>query len=462
MKRITNLMVAAMAILLPLAFASCSGGDDSTESPSGITPTVTTQKITVSVTFDANGGEITTTTFSKDSESSTCSVSIPSAQELGLSRTGYIFSGWATDKNATEVAYTDAQNITFTESKTFTLYAIWKAGVSAAASSAVDVIKALTADSTVVITGSISTSGLTNIANALAEVPSVKVSIDFSGAKDLLIFNCDKFDSSTNLVSLVLPKDVCSIAGSKCASLENVSIAEENDTYSSEDGILYNKDKTSLFFYPAGKTAESFAVPASVTKIESSAFSENKHLKSVTTGDAIDTIGGYSFANCTSLESVTFGDALTKIEPYAFKGCSALTAANFNNTTCWWIIKNGNTVETSSCTFNTDASLAAKALVATLPSEYTYNYGNKTWYSPYGTITFNANGGTITTTTQKYKYNGFVNLKTAEELGLSRSGYTFKGWAKMQDATTPDYAYGSYYPSTSSFDVTLYAVWQAE
>ncbi len=75
------------------------------------------------------------------------------------------------------------------------------------------------------------------------------------------------------------------------------------------------------------------------------------------------------------------------------------------------------------------------------------------------TVTFDANGGTITTTTQTVPANTATALKTAAALGLSREGYTFGGWAKASSATTADYADGA--NVTLSANLTLYALWTA-
>jgi uncharacterized repeat protein (TIGR02543 family) len=75
------------------------------------------------------------------------------------------------------------------------------------------------------------------------------------------------------------------------------------------------------------------------------------------------------------------------------------------------------------------------------------------------TVTFDANGGTITTTTQTVPANTATALKTAAALGLSREGYTFGGWAKASSATTADYADGA--SVTLSANLKLYALWTA-
>jgi len=70
------------------------------------------------------------------------------------------------------------------------------------------------------------------------------------------------------------------------------------------DGVLYNKDKTILVAYPAGKTGSSFTIPNGVTSIEQNAFAGCVGLTSITIPNSA-TSNGQIFSGCTSLTSIT-------------------------------------------------------------------------------------------------------------------------------------------------------------
>lgn len=467
MKLIKKIARASAVLALASVLAACSNESDSSSEESISPIVVTPTSIALNITFDANGGSITTATFSDEKEYGW--FSLPSAEELGLSRTAYTFLGWAKTADATNADYSDGQkNIRFTENTALTLYAVWKQGYAATTSTVCDVIRALTADATVVVTGSLpGYDAWDAIAAALADVPDVNVTLDFSeiaGTSNSL-WGYQPFKDTTNLVAVVLPTGYAYGADfSGCKSLASISISENSESYASVDGVLYDKDVTNLILYPAGKTATSFTVPDTVTTISGSAFCKNTYLTSVITPDCIDTIKSFAFSGMTSLTEVTLGESLTTIEAYAFSGCSALTTAKFNNTSCLWIIaksRTSETPETTSCTVNDAPRTAAQWLTKTFGDYAYYNYY---WLSPYGSITFDANGGsmTATETTQRYKYSMSVQLKTAEELGLTREGYTFKGWATTADATSASSYYWCEYSADGDYDVTLYAVWEAE
>ncbi len=113
-----------------------------------------------------------------------------------------------------------------------------------------------------------------------------------------------------------------------CAYLTDFVVSDKNTVFSSADGILYNKDKTELIFYPYPKTDSSFIVPDSVTTIGSGAFSGNISLTSIIIGDNVEKIGSGAFSGCKNISSITFSDKVTSISSGAFSGCKALKLVN--------------------------------------------------------------------------------------------------------------------------------------
>uniref|UniRef100_UPI0037DDC2AC leucine-rich repeat domain-containing protein n=1 Tax=Methanomethylophilus alvi TaxID=1291540 RepID=UPI0037DDC2AC len=99
-----------------------------------------------------------------------------------------------------------------------------------------------------------------------------------------------------------------------------------NTAYVSENGVLFNKSKTSLIQYPAGKTDSAYTIPDSVTSIGNYAFFGCTSLTSVTIPDSVTYIGYDAFFGCTSLTSVTIPDSVTSIGYDAFFGCTSLSS----------------------------------------------------------------------------------------------------------------------------------------
>ena len=63
--------------------------------------------------------------------------------------------------------------------------------------------------------------------------------------------------------------------------MTNIIVDECNEKYSSEKGILYDKNKSVLIKYPAYKKDTEFIVPESVIEIDYSAFAYCRFLKKI-------------------------------------------------------------------------------------------------------------------------------------------------------------------------------------
>lgn len=108
-----------------------------------------------------------------------------------------------------------------------------------------------------------------------------------------------------------------------CKALEEINIGEGDGEFSSKDGILYNKDKSTLKAYPANKAEKSFKAPASVTTIAQSAFANAQNLETVELPN-VKVIKSYAFEECSALKKVKLSKDLTEIGSDAFYDCMSL------------------------------------------------------------------------------------------------------------------------------------------
>ena len=142
------------------------------------------------------------------------------------------------------------------------------------------------------------------------------------------------FSDCSKLRSITIPNSVTSIgawAFNGCTGLTAINVAMENQNYVSPDGVLYNKDKTTIICYPAGKKGNNYKIPDGVTEIGSIAFSRCSSLTSVTIPNSVTSIGSGAFNGCTSLTRVTIPNSVTKIGWNAFSDCTSLTSITIPN-----------------------------------------------------------------------------------------------------------------------------------
>lgn len=78
-------------------------------------------------------------------------------------------------------------------------------------------------------------------------------------------------------------------------ALKAVNVDPENKCFTSENGILYNKDKTVLYMYPAKAEGEVYRLPDSVKEIRPGAIGKSEYLDKIYVGKNIKKIGTNNF-----------------------------------------------------------------------------------------------------------------------------------------------------------------------
>ena len=136
------------------------------------------------------------------------------------------------------------------------------------------------------------------------------------------------FRDCSGLTSVTIPNSVTSIGSSAfsgCSSLTSINVANDNPNYSSIEGVLFDKQQTTLIRCPGGKQGE-YIIPNSVTSIGELAFRGCSGMTSVTIGNSVTSIGEFAFFACSGLTSVTIPNSVTSIGDEAFWDCSSLTS----------------------------------------------------------------------------------------------------------------------------------------
>lgn len=155
-----------------------------------------------------------------------------------------------------------------------------------------------------------------------------------------------------------------------CGNLNVISVSDENRYFCSDDaGVLFNKDRTILICYPAGKTDRSYTTPESILYIERGAFDGCSNLTSVSLPSGLTSIGDSAFDGCSSLTSIVLPNSLTSIGENAFKRCGELK-------TVWVSSDHTDIVNTEAFPGLTNVVLYSVD-VTKFPTSLTYNGNNQ-------------------------------------------------------------------------------------
>ncbi len=149
--------------------------------------------------------------------------------------------------------------------------------------------------------------------NALSSItiPDGVISIGKSA-----FYNC-------KITSVTIPASVSSIGKDAFSSFESITVAESNPVYSSQNGILYNKNKTQIIDVPQ-KIKGAVVIPDTVTAIDTYTFYSCTRITSITIPDSVESIGASAFKWCPNLTTITIPNSVTSIGEDAFSGCEKL------------------------------------------------------------------------------------------------------------------------------------------
>ena len=145
------------------------------------------------------------------------------------------------------------------------------------------------------------------------------------------------FTGCGSLTSITIPKEVVSIATGVyasfhfCPKLSDIVVVEENTAYAAENGVLFNKEKTTLLDYPVGKADTAYVIPSGVTTIADWALFGSA-FESVTIPETVKHIGRYAFNHCSGLTEVTIPDGVVSIGSEAFEYCEKLSSVTISDT----------------------------------------------------------------------------------------------------------------------------------
>ncbi len=219
--------------------------------------------------------------------------------------------------------------------------------------------------------------------------------------------NCD------SLESIAIPASVTNIGLSafymenNSAKLSSINVHPSNTSYSSDaNGVLYDKNKTTLIRCPVAYTGGTYVIPGTVTTIVGSAF-RGCDVTFMEIPASVTEIGELIFINCTSLRSVAVYNPSAVLDKDAFDGipASAVLYGYTGSTTEAYARANGISFEVLS---NPSAYLYTEAqAVAYKGASFTYTVSLSGTYDGFCFYLSDGDGMTVTDITPA---NGDINV----------------------------------------------------
>ena len=155
------------------------------------------------------------------------------------------------------------------------------------------------------------------------------IEVNLSKSVKELDSNCFKH----NLFQVVIPKNVKNIS---TGNYHNISgISKDNKYYTMENGMIYNKDKTTLLY--VGNIKGTFVIPSGVKKIEQYVFYKNEDLESIVLPETLEFIDSRAFYASDTRTIVNIPKSVKWIGSYNFEGFDIKEIEDANN---WYFTTN--------------------------------------------------------------------------------------------------------------------------
>ena len=135
------------------------------------------------------------------------------------------------------------------------------------------------------------------------------------------------FSGCAKLKSVTIPSEVTQLPVlpfEGCKALAAIEVDEDNPTYHSADGVLFNRNMTRLLQCPPAKEG-TYTVPEAVKEIAADAFSKCSKLTEIYLPDTLEEIGPSAFLGCRKIETITIPNGVRCLKRSVFSTCQKLT-----------------------------------------------------------------------------------------------------------------------------------------
>ncbi len=145
----------------------------------------------------------------------------------------------------------------------------------------------------------------------------------------LEIIDTNAFYDCKKLTKVNIPTSVTTVmegifAG--CTSLKEIALAPDHPFLEAADGVLFNRETSTLLWYPATRKGKEYTVPDGTKRIGYQSFYDSP-LEKIILPDSIEELPGGAFENCAKLKAVNIPPKVISVDGI-FKACDKLEAIN--------------------------------------------------------------------------------------------------------------------------------------
>ena len=120
-----------------------------------------------------------------------------------------------------------------------------------------------------------------------------------------------------SLAEINIPQSTVAIGKSAfcdCDLLTTIRVASDHSVFETIDGVLFNKKKKALIFYPPFSPVTEYSIPEGTKIIGSSAFHNCKNLQTINIPGSVQTIEEQAFIGCDRVKEIVIPDSVKRIE----------------------------------------------------------------------------------------------------------------------------------------------------
>lgn len=124
---------------------------------------------------------------------------------------------------------------------------------------------------------------------------------------------------------------ICSSAFNNCSQLAAFNVANENNFFSSFEGLLLDKELTTLFRCPEAYRSDLVHIPTEVETIEKWAFYKCYNILDISLPRGLKTVCAYAFKDCYNISRLTIYENILEFDVSALDGWSERQQVIFGN-----------------------------------------------------------------------------------------------------------------------------------